>query len=488
VDGRILGDEHDGGAYGDPGTGGDAPPLFDLEAGGGRTTLPIDGETLGAADFVRQGDVLETGPNGAVGVRLADDTTLSLDKDARMVLDEFVFNPDTASGAMVLSLVRGALVFVSGEIAGFGENAMSVQMPTAVVGIRGTKVGMFLNALEELLVKLFTPESVLSIVNDVGQFLMTGGDDVFFISSATTLPEVPENADELVEDFFSNAERFLPPSHHEDESERTENEGETTAGRLAQVENALLTVVNGGVVLPTNVIDQVENQATPETSQTTTVIESPLDETGGPPEPSKTTAPTNEEQTQTPVNTAPNAADNTYAATEDVALNIPVGTGVLNNGGDGFDQIDFRFSDAVQGVVVNLSGASIDVDRDGNGVDDTFGVAAGTALDGTDFGGGGEGVDTIIDIEGVRATDFRDVIVGGAVDETFLLFGGDDEVVVGLGNKRSEVFADPAEPIEAARAVGRRLPELRNTDYKLTTVRPKVVWGEGDRPYPTYWR
>ena len=49
-------------------------------------------------------------------------------------------------------------------------------------------------------------------------------------------------------------------------------------------------------------------------------------------------------------------------------------------------------------------------------------------------------------------------------------------VVNGIGNKRGDVAADPGAPIDRARTLGRRLFELRSTDYRIDTDRPGSVW------------
>jgi multimeric flavodoxin WrbA len=49
-------------------------------------------------------------------------------------------------------------------------------------------------------------------------------------------------------------------------------------------------------------------------------------------------------------------------------------------------------------------------------------------------------------------------------------------VVQGIGNKRRDVLLDPSDPIERARETGRRLAELRSTDYRIDTDRPGSTW------------
>jgi hypothetical protein len=48
--------------------------------------------------------------------------------------------------------------------------------------------------------------------------------------------------------------------------------------------------------------------------------------------------------------------------------------------------------------------------------------------------------------------------------------------IVGVGNSREEVRRDPGKPLDSARDLGRRLAQLRVTDYRMETDRPSSVW------------
>ncbi len=68
-----------------------------------------------------------------------DGSTFSLSANARMVLDEFVYNAAGASNnSAVISLVQGTFSFVAGQVAKTGD--MKVETPVATMGIRGTAV------------------------------------------------------------------------------------------------------------------------------------------------------------------------------------------------------------------------------------------------------------------------------------------------------------------------------------------------------------
>ncbi|UGQ15692.1 flavodoxin family protein [Yinghuangia sp. ASG 101] len=49
-------------------------------------------------------------------------------------------------------------------------------------------------------------------------------------------------------------------------------------------------------------------------------------------------------------------------------------------------------------------------------------------------------------------------------------------VVIGVGNSRGEVASDPGRPLDAAEDLGRRLFDIRVTDYRIDTPRSNRVW------------
>ena len=79
----------------------------------------VDGTTysLDVGSPVYQGDVIETHDGSAVGIVFIDESTFSFGEDARMVIDELIFDPSSGVGSSAFSIVQGVFVFVSGEIA-----------------------------------------------------------------------------------------------------------------------------------------------------------------------------------------------------------------------------------------------------------------------------------------------------------------------------------------------------------------------------------
>jgi len=87
-------------------------------------------------DSVYLGDVVSTGSDGRVGISFADGTAFDLSSNARMVMNEFIYDPNSKSNSSLLSLTKGTFTFVAGKIAKSGD--MKVNTPVATMGIRGT--------------------------------------------------------------------------------------------------------------------------------------------------------------------------------------------------------------------------------------------------------------------------------------------------------------------------------------------------------------
>lgn len=92
-----------------------------------------------SGDLIEAADVIVTGANSSVGVTLIDNSRLSAGPNSRVEFKQFRFNPTTQEGESLTQLHRGTLAIVSGQIAKRSPDAMKVQTPTTILGVRGTK-------------------------------------------------------------------------------------------------------------------------------------------------------------------------------------------------------------------------------------------------------------------------------------------------------------------------------------------------------------
>ncbi|HVM60849.1 MAG TPA: FecR family protein [Verrucomicrobiae bacterium] len=107
----------------------------------GATVTHPDGSSgpLLPAQGLQMGDVIETGAGQSVSVQAIDDTQFTLGQNAKLTVDEYVYDPDTGEGSAHYSFLRGVFVYTSGLIGHNNPDGVHVQVPVGNLGIRGTE-------------------------------------------------------------------------------------------------------------------------------------------------------------------------------------------------------------------------------------------------------------------------------------------------------------------------------------------------------------
>jgi hypothetical protein len=110
----------------------------------GRAFVVHEGRPIPAkvGDVVLETDALTTGPDGRIGVTLRDETRISLGPNSEVRLDRFLYSPADGRLAFVLKIVRGLATYASGRIAKLKPDAVRLETPAAIVGVRGTRLAI----------------------------------------------------------------------------------------------------------------------------------------------------------------------------------------------------------------------------------------------------------------------------------------------------------------------------------------------------------
>jgi hypothetical protein len=95
-----------------------------------------------AGQEVYESDSLRTGDNGRLGFTLKDDTRVSIGPGSEVRLDRFAYAPSQGQLGFVLKVVRGVAAYVSGRIAKLSPDAIRLEPPAAIVGVRGTTIAL----------------------------------------------------------------------------------------------------------------------------------------------------------------------------------------------------------------------------------------------------------------------------------------------------------------------------------------------------------
>ena len=119
-------------------------------------------ELRGLGEIVRQGsndsllaalasdifsfDSVQTG-NGRMAIQFLDSSVLKLTEHSKIVIDEFVYDPDPNKSKLALNMASGTARFITGRLAGIKKENIFIRTPSATIGIRGTD---FTTTVDEL--------------------------------------------------------------------------------------------------------------------------------------------------------------------------------------------------------------------------------------------------------------------------------------------------------------------------------------------------
>ena len=119
-------------------------PAGRIKVVSGDAVIVRGGNTLPAQNglAVYQSDSLRTGKDGRVGVTLSDDTQVSIGPASEVRLDSFVYDPGQGQLGLVIRFIRGTAAYVSGQIAKLAPDAVRLETPAAIVGVRGTTLAV----------------------------------------------------------------------------------------------------------------------------------------------------------------------------------------------------------------------------------------------------------------------------------------------------------------------------------------------------------
>jgi len=78
---------------------------------------------------------IQTSAQGSTQILFPDQSTLNIGRNSSLVIDEYVYDPKTNHGSMLISLAKGTTRFVGGLIS--HNDGVVVNTPVAALGIRG---------------------------------------------------------------------------------------------------------------------------------------------------------------------------------------------------------------------------------------------------------------------------------------------------------------------------------------------------------------
>lgn len=135
-----------------------------------RTNGAVETAELGSAIF--EGDVIETSEDGAANIVFIDESSMAVSEDARLAIDEYVFDPSTLDGSTDFSILQGIFVYTSGIVGREDPDDVTIDTPVGSIGIRGTIIAGDINGSGEES-QITVVEGAIVIRNDVSEITLS---------------------------------------------------------------------------------------------------------------------------------------------------------------------------------------------------------------------------------------------------------------------------------------------------------------------------
>ena len=82
-------------------------------------------------------DDVRTG-NGRMALTFVDDSILKLTEHSKIIVDEYIYDPNPSKSKLALRMASGTARFISGKLGKIDKKNISIRTPSANIAIRGT--------------------------------------------------------------------------------------------------------------------------------------------------------------------------------------------------------------------------------------------------------------------------------------------------------------------------------------------------------------
>ena len=157
-----------------------------------------------------QYDTVKTG-KGKVAIGFIDDTRVDVTQHSKLIIDEFVYDPNTKTGSLSLKAALGTVRYASGQIAKTSPTEVQIKTPTATIGVRGTDFSMTIDEVGSSTIILlpscdtngncFVGE--ISVESDAGMVIMNQAFQATVVDTISSRPLKPVIVD-LEESLINN--------------------------------------------------------------------------------------------------------------------------------------------------------------------------------------------------------------------------------------------------------------------------------------------
>jgi len=163
--------------------------------------------------------------NGRLGITFLDDSQVRLTEHSELIIDEFIYDPDPSKSKMALQFASGTARFITGKLATIDKENITINTPSATIGIRGTDFTVTVDELGRSLVILLPdddglPSGEIVVATAMGQVVLNKPYQATTVSMFETKPTNPVILDltlELIDNMLIvNTPREVEQNERED--------------------------------------------------------------------------------------------------------------------------------------------------------------------------------------------------------------------------------------------------------------------------------
>lgn len=172
---------------------------------------------------IQMNDAVSTS-NTRLGITFEDNTKVQLTEHSRLVIDDFVYDPNQSTGKMAVNVAIGTVRMTSGANARNNRENVRITTPTATISVRGTDFTMTVDEVGRSLIILLPtcPENArdeaecwtgaIEVSTDAGIVLMNQAYQATMVTSANSAPSEPKIVD-IEESLIDNMLIISPPGN-----------------------------------------------------------------------------------------------------------------------------------------------------------------------------------------------------------------------------------------------------------------------------------
>lgn len=153
---------------------------------------------------VEMNDSIRT-QQGKVGIKFDDDTTVQINENSKLVIDDFVYDPKASkSGHLAIKVALGTVRYASGQIAKNSPQNVAINTPSATIAVRGTDFSATVDELGGSTIILLPSckfgwidvnrdcvTGVIEVSNEAGSVILNKPYEATKVQNSGTLPSKP---------------------------------------------------------------------------------------------------------------------------------------------------------------------------------------------------------------------------------------------------------------------------------------------------------